>query len=260
MALGSYDGKKSLLGLLTVQFFGESGIDTGGLREEFLSAFISGIQTNLFEGIQLSGLSPAPHVEAVENGSFKVVGQVMVMSILQEGPPLAFLANWVYHYLCTPDVTAISLIDDDIANPDIRTLVKRVKEVNSKEELQAIFQEDTNMDVIMNTGFTSTISLEKKDTIVRIITLQNTIMRVKAELDQMREGLRLHGCLAMMEEYPSLMEKLFVPGEDYTVTSTFLMNSLTAEYSEPGSTRKLQETAVMAYFNRTDMLKKEKTT
>lgn len=175
-------------------------------------------------------------------------------------------------------------------------------------------------------------------------------MRVKAELDQMREGLRLHGCLAMMEEYPSLMEKLFVPGEDYTVrvfrimcalsfstlvnfsdipgsipsfhhfcfvcfslrwerfamrqafqlidvwvfgekesrclisvfklitilqcvltdfwtkssklmdwlnglicmqvTSTFLMNSLTAEYSEPGSTRKLQETAVMAYFNR----------
>lgn len=62
----------------------------------------------------------------MENGSFKVVGQVMVMSILQEGPPPAFLANWVYHYLCTPDVTAISLIDDDIVNPDIRTLVKRV--------------------------------------------------------------------------------------------------------------------------------------
>ena len=92
----------------------------------FSAAFISGIQTNLFEGIQLSGLSPAPHVEAVENGSFKVVGQVMVMSILQEGPPPAFLANWVYHYLCTPDVTAISLIDDDVATPDIRTLVKRV--------------------------------------------------------------------------------------------------------------------------------------
>lgn len=90
------------------------------------AAFIGGIQTNLFEGIQLSGLSPAPHVEAVENGSFKVVGQVMVMSILQEGPPPAFLANWVYHYLCTPDVTAISLIDDDVATPDIRTLVKRV--------------------------------------------------------------------------------------------------------------------------------------
>lgn len=161
-----------MLGLLTVQFFGESGIDNGGLRKEFLSAFISGIQTNLFEGIQLSGLSPAPHVEAVENGSFKNVGQVVVMSILQEGPPPAFLANWVYHYLCTPDVTAISLIDDDIVNPDIRTLVKRVKEVNSKEELQAIFQEDTNMDVLMNTGFTSTISLEKKDTIVRYRPVQ----------------------------------------------------------------------------------------
>ena len=50
----------------------------------------------------------------------------MVMSILQEGPPPAFLANWVYCYLCTPDVTAIPLIDDDIVRPDIRTLVKRV--------------------------------------------------------------------------------------------------------------------------------------
>ena len=34
------------------------------------------------------------------------------------------------------------------------------------------------------------------------------------------------------------------------VTSTLLMNSLTAEYSESGSTKRLQETAVMAYFNR----------
>lgn len=34
--------KKSLLGLLTVQFFGESGIDTEGLRKEFLSGKISG--------------------------------------------------------------------------------------------------------------------------------------------------------------------------------------------------------------------------
>lgn len=92
----------------------------------FSAAFMTAIQTNLFEGTELNGLSPGPHVEAVEKGSIKVVGQVMLMSILQEGPPPAFLANWVYHYLRTPDVTAISLIDDDIVNPDIRTLVKRV--------------------------------------------------------------------------------------------------------------------------------------
>ena len=32
--------------------------------------------------------------------------------------------------------------------------------------------------------------------------------------------------------------------------STFLMNSLTAEYSESGSTKRLQKTDVMAYYNR----------
>lgn len=92
----------------------------------FSAVFITAIQTNLFEGTELSVLSPGPHVEAVENGSFKVVWQVMVVSILQEGPPPAFLAHWVYNYLCTPDVTAISVIDDDIVNPDIRASVKRV--------------------------------------------------------------------------------------------------------------------------------------
>jgi len=50
----------------------------------------------------------------------------MAMSVLQEGPPPAFLANWVYNYLCTPEITDISLADDDIVNPDVRTLVKRV--------------------------------------------------------------------------------------------------------------------------------------
>lgn len=48
----------------------------------------------------------------------------------------------------------------------------QVKEVNSQEELQAIFQEDTNMDVLINTGFTSAISLEKKDTIARYRPVQ----------------------------------------------------------------------------------------
>jgi len=51
-------------------------------------------------------------------------------------------------------------------------------------------------------------------------------MRVKAELDQMREGLKLHGCLAIMEEHPSLMEKLFVPGEDYNARVFWIICAL----------------------------------
>lgn len=51
-------------------------------------------------------------------------------------------------------------------------------------------------------------------------------MRVKAELDQMREGLKLHGFLRYMEEYPSLMQKLFVPGEDYNVRVSWMTPAL----------------------------------
>ena len=34
--------------------------------------------------------------------------------------------------------------------------------MNSTEELDAIFKNDENMDVLMETGFTSSISVEKK--------------------------------------------------------------------------------------------------
>ena len=47
--------------------------------------------------------------------------------------------------------------------------------MNSKEELQAIFQDDANIDVLTNTGFTSTISLEKKDTIARYSVQTSTV-------------------------------------------------------------------------------------
>ena len=39
--------------------------------------------------------------------------------------------------------------------------------MNSAVELEAIFQNDENMDVLMDTGFTSSISMEKKATIAR---------------------------------------------------------------------------------------------
>lgn len=59
--------------------------------------------------------------------------------------------------------------------PILKMICHQVKEVNSKEELQAIFQNNADMDVLMNTGFTSTISLEKKDTIVRYNVQTSTV-------------------------------------------------------------------------------------
>ena len=38
--------------------------------------------------------------------------------------------------------------------------------MSSTEELDAIFKNDENMDVLMETGFTSSISIEKKQTTI----------------------------------------------------------------------------------------------
>lgn len=84
------------------------------------------IETKLFESSGSDGLTPVHHVEAVENGTFKAIGQLMVISILQDGRPPSFLNEWVYKYLCNPDLVDLVALSDDIVNPEDKHLVKEV--------------------------------------------------------------------------------------------------------------------------------------
>jgi len=79
----------------------------------------------------------------------------------------------------------------------------QVKEVNCDEELRVIFQDDANMDVLMNTGFTSKISLEKKDTIVRYKHLQYPKMYLTVAFLHVITSLEmLHPCpLSVIMDY-----------------------------------------------------------
>lgn len=49
-----------------------------------------------------------------------------------------------------------------------------------------------------------------------------TFMQVKTELDQIREGQKLHGFLRYVEGYLSLMQNLIVLGGDYTVRVSWI--------------------------------------
>ena len=87
---------------------------------------LANLETTLFEKSGSVGSSPVHHVEAVENGSFKAIGSLMVITVLQDGPPPSFLGEWVYKYLCNPNDWNNLVSVDDIPDQDIASLVQTV--------------------------------------------------------------------------------------------------------------------------------------
>jgi hypothetical protein len=70
------------------------------------------------------------------------------------------------------------------------------------------------LEVIISCGFTkpvSAICVEDVPHLVKCVSLHATILVIKAELDQLVEGLAVTGVLEMMRRHPQLCRKLFVP-------------------------------------------------
>ncbi len=56
------------------------------------------------------------------------------------------------------------------------------------------------------------VSITDKDRLLSVVTKHYTLLRNKAELDQLREGLSALGIGKMMAEHPDMMEPFFVYG------------------------------------------------
>ena len=98
--------KKSPIMKLMVHFAGEEGIDTGAIHKEFLSNIISDILREMFP------IAPIDSMLNVHNDWFRICGEIVVVSLVNGGPPPWFLDESVYRML-------VDLQSVDIQNVNI---------------------------------------------------------------------------------------------------------------------------------------------
>ena len=96
---------------LEVDFIGSHAVDLGGPRRQFFSTLLHELATNprlrLFEGdYNGANLLPSVNHDAIISGTFKLVGKIILHSILMEGPGFPLLPLPIYHYMITGSVTA----------------------------------------------------------------------------------------------------------------------------------------------------------
>lgn len=103
-------------------------IDAGGPRRQLFSDIIIDLRDKhaLFEG-PINSRYPVYSTGVVASGLLKVLGRVVVHSILHEGLGFPFLAPCIYNYICTSSVEDSSReIDIMDMSPPFRDMVNKV--------------------------------------------------------------------------------------------------------------------------------------
>ena len=92
---------------LVVQYEGQRAMDVGGVRRSFFTTLLNELKINstlgLFEGGP-NALLPACNNQAIVCGHFKMLGVIIVHSVMQEGPAFPYFPPSLYWYMCTGSI------------------------------------------------------------------------------------------------------------------------------------------------------------
>ena len=227
--------KKSPTMKLMVHFAGEEGIDTGAIHKEFLSNIISDISREMFP----NG-APVDSMLNVHNGWFRMCGEIVVVSLVNGGPPPCFLDESVYQMLVDPQ--SVDIQNLNISKHLTSSEIEFIKEI---EKEPAHYK-----DFIIDNGYTGVISHSNLSDIIGTMLISIVTKRL-IYLKEFFLGLELFGFGSILKNNVELLKELFVV-TDNSVDANFVVSALTANFSAAGSKRRKDEELIIDYFQ--DML------
>ena len=91
------------------------------------------------------------------------------------------------------------------------------------------------------------VTLSGRDRIVRSIVTHYAILGVKAQLDQLIEGLKVLGIFDMIKAYPHTVYSL-LQSQPEPMTATCMIDLFQPRFSEQGSNKREKEEEMMMYW------------
>jgi hypothetical protein len=173
------------------------------------------------------------------------------VSIVQGGAAYPYFAPSFFSYICGVDVCSITASQDEIPEFEIHQALQKITSVEDSTQLQDVAQNESEM--LLSCGFTkpfATLTLKDIPSIIESVTLHTTILKVKAELDDMVKGLDDAGVLEMLRKHPDFFRPLFVYNKDNSLTADKLMALFEHRvFSQQGSSEHVKEQATYMLFS-----------
>ncbi|KAK5916111.1 hypothetical protein CesoFtcFv8_001640 [Champsocephalus esox] len=144
---------------LRVSFIGESGIDHGALRKEFLTEMMAGVERK-FSGS--TGKTPKYSITDYHKEHFKTAGEIMAVSIVQGGHAPNFFRECCYGYISTGEMDRDSISKEDVTDPELSHLMEEV-EIAEPEAMYDL------LDRITACGYSGPATWERKEYIIKAI-------------------------------------------------------------------------------------------
>ncbi|VDI84102.1 Hypothetical predicted protein [Mytilus galloprovincialis] len=182
---------------LCIKFIGEDGVDIGGLRREFWSLFLHNISSSCYVTGKPGRQTFQQNFVEKKKKTFFHLGQLIALSILQDGPGLPIFSDIVTDYIINGETVVLNL--DDL--PDgLRDTLDKMQDSASDSEARDMYS--SVLDIAADVGFivplTSFTRCHVKQ--LKAAFIESQISSCKDELNQFIEGLDTHRVLSLLRQ------------------------------------------------------------
>jgi hypothetical protein len=232
---------------MKVEFIGEPAVDTGGPTREMFSI--------VFKQVSESGVTRGepPNItfmhdqQALNNSHYKVLGQLVALSLLKCGTGPHFFCPILANYIVSKEYKPMSselLAQLPEENREIKdklvSLLACESEASWNKEVSS-FHERFDMG-INNVS----VPIERKEDLARSVVKHIMISSVAEEIFSFMDGLSLFGVLELLKQYPeSTVNEL----TSCMLTEEEILNAFVPVFSEKGSNHRETEETIMYNFN-----------
>ncbi|XP_057309218.1 uncharacterized protein LOC130647391 isoform X3 [Hydractinia symbiolongicarpus] len=164
--------REHLGSMIVVTFYGESGVDQGGLRREFFSDAMEEGRQQLFVESDDGYIPRINCYGDIANETFKLYGELMASSIAMTGPAPNYFAKWVYKYFIhgTKSIfdSGLKMTKDN----KIGEVYYKLEKITDEKALQAMLSSDDGMDVLCEIGYKGIpqrAKMQDRDAILRLL-------------------------------------------------------------------------------------------
>ncbi|XP_028412592.1 uncharacterized protein LOC114535489 [Dendronephthya gigantea] len=253
--------RKDLYRHLSIVFEGyEDAIDGGGLRIEFFGDLIRCMSNRLFEG-EDGHLVPRHSWDNVN--LLRMGGLMLAHSILQQGPGMPSLANYIYDFLVygnkEKSVSAIKLDDlpNTPQNSDLTEFLKKIEDCTDDEELSNLLDEPRFSSIVDRSGWPvgRVLSIKSRVDFISQILIEELYDKRLPSLISFKEGLDHFGLIKFIQMSPDTWKPFFVANDGSQEISLTAKKFLSLVQSDPKSD---EEKITYSYFG--DFLEKHENT
>jgi hypothetical protein len=236
---------------LRITFVGEPGVDAGGPLKEFFYLLLQEISRNksLFHGSETS-LFPVHNMFELSQNTFYYVGCIFAASIIHVGVGPHFFANSVADYLLFGSLTPCI---EDVFDSLIKEKLLKLSQTTDLAEFCTLL-DSKDFEFRFDCGVSipiSRVTSDNLEVIVNSLCLHYTLIKIKAELDQIVKGLEAFQLHNLVNRAPLALKKAFLH-EEYRLTADDIFDLFSAQFSPNGSNkRETEEECIMNWIKYT---------